>query len=196
MKTGLRHYQGRDKVINGWKRRHPAATALYRARQFFKAVIARVSSQERFLVEQVLPQNLHPLFFKMSVNDQRHSLDVFYTLKAQGYNDQDLLIAALLHDCGKALGRIGLLQRVALVLIKAGKPALLDSLPWSDAGAWYHAFYIQNEHARLGADLAYRAGASPAVVDYIRRHEAPLENIPVTLEDRFLQALQAADNIN
>lgn len=196
MKIGLRQQQSRGKIIAYRKQRSFAATALYRARQFFKAVIARVSPQERSLVEQVLPQNLRPLFSRMSINDQRHSLDVYYTLKKQGYNDQDLLIAALLHDCGKALGRIGLLQRVALVLVKAGMPALLDSLPLSNAGAWHHAFYIQNEHARLGADLAYRAGASSTVVDYIRRHETPLDDVPVTLEDWLLQALQAADNIN
>jgi hypothetical protein len=172
------------------------ARAVYRSGQFFKAIRASVSPEERALVEQTLPSQLRPLFFKLSVNDQRHSLDVYYELKRSGYNDRDLLIAALVHDCGKTLGRIGLWQRVALVLVKAGKPALLDRLPWADSGRWFHAFYIQREHAGLGADLAFAAGATPAMVDYIRRHETPLDHAPATLEDKMLAALQRADSIN
>ena len=168
----------------------------YRARQFFKAVAAHVKPEERALVQRVLPPVLQNLFFRMSVNDQRHSLDVYDALKRQGYNDRDVLAAALLHDCGKALGRIGLWQRVALVLVKAGRPALLNRVPLSDSGAWHHAFYIQREHAGLGADLAYRAGASPVVVDYIRRHEMPLPGTAATLEDKILAALQRADSVN
>ena len=176
--------------------RHPVTASLYRARQFFKAIRASISAQERDLVEKTLPPPLRPLFFAMTINDRRHSLDVYYTLKQQGYNDRDLSQAALLHDCGKALGRVGLWQRVALVLIKAGKPALLDRLPWANAGDWHHAFYIQREHAGLGADLAYQAGASVAVIDYIRRHETPLDGPPATLEDKMLWALQQADGVN
>jgi hypothetical protein len=170
--------------------------AAYRVRQFLKAIRASVSREEVALVRQVLPQGLQPLFLRMAVNDQRHSLDVYRTLKGQGYGDRDLLMAALLHDCGKALGRIGLWQRVALVLVQAGRPTVLDSLPFTDAGSWHHAFYIQREHARLGAELAAQAGAPAVVVEYIRRHETPVPGTPQTLEDKLLRALQQADSIN
>lgn len=170
--------------------------ARYRARQFFKAVSASVSAQERELVQRVLPPRLQALFFHMAVNDQRHSLDVHHHLLGQGYRDRDLLMAALIHDCGKALGRIGVWQRVALVLVKAGKPALLDRLPFADAGQWHHAFYIQREHASLGADLAADAGAPPAVVEYIRLHESEGPATAQTLEDKMLGALRRADSIS
>ncbi len=178
--------------------------ASYRAGQFFRAVAALAAGdlpeQDCALVTEVLPAGLHVLFFRMALNDQRHCLEVYRLLRSQGHADADLLRAALLHDCGKALGRIALWQRVALVLVRVARPTLLDWLAGSGASssdrAWRYAFYIQREHARLGADLASQAGASPATVAYIRRHETPLETTPRTPEAELLLALQRADSVS
>ena len=176
----------------------------YRAAQFFRAWAALAAGdlpeQDRALVTEVLPADLQGLFFRMAPNDQRHCLEVYRRLRRQGHADGDLLTAALLHDCGKALGRIALWQRVVLVLVKAVRPALLDSLAGPDDSAsessWRHAFYIQREHARLGADLASQAGASPATVAYILRHETPLEITLRTPDVELLLALQRADSVS
>ena len=176
----------------------------YRAGQFFRAVAALAAGdlpeQDRALVTEVLPADLHVLFFRMALNDQRHSLKVYRLLRSQEHAEGDLLRAALLHDCGKALGRIALWQRVALVLVRAARPALLDRLAGPDASSsdrsWWYVFYIQREHARLGADLASQAGASPATVACIRRHETPLETTPRTPEAELLLALQRADSVS
>jgi hypothetical protein len=169
----------------------------YRSRQFFRAVAALaagdLTERDRALVIELLPADLHLLFFRMALNDQRHSLDVYRRLVAQGHVDGDLLIAALLHDCGKSLARIALWQRVALVLAKTIRPAMLDRLTGSDAASsgesWRYAFYVQREHARLGADLAVEAGASLGTAAYIRQHET-------TPGAELLLALQRADNVS
>ncbi|HEV2238004.1 MAG TPA: HD domain-containing protein, partial [Ktedonobacterales bacterium] len=58
--------------------------------------------------EAVLAAHLGPearrLFATMSRADQRHSLDVWAALRARGHEEADLLVAALLHDCGKGGG--------------------------------------------------------------------------------------------
>jgi hypothetical protein len=176
----------------------------YRSSQFFRAVAALAAGdlpeQDRALVAGFLPADLHVLFLRMALNDQRHSLAVHRRLRAEGYADQDLLIAALVHDCGKSLARIALWQRVALVLVKAVRPALLDRLAGPGASSppqsWRYAFYVQREHARLGADLAKQAGASPTTVAYIRRHETPREAIPQVPDVELLLALQRADSVS
>ena len=66
------------------------------------------------------------LFRRMSLNDQRHSINVCATLREAGTDESDLLVAALLHDVGKAAGRIWLWQRTLIVLLKHWAPALLS----------------------------------------------------------------------
>jgi hypothetical protein len=176
----------------------------YRAGQFFRAVAALAAGDlpeaDRAEAIEALPPNLRGPFFAMAPNDQRHGLRVYRLLLGQGQTDADLLAAALLHDCGKALGRIGLWQRVALVLVRATRPSLLDRLAGSGAssprGSWRYAFYLQREHARLGADLASQAGASPSTAAYIRRHEERQEATPETPDAERLLTLQRADCVS
>jgi hypothetical protein len=169
--------------------------AQYRVRQFWSALRAQVTPEERQLVGRYLSPPLQSLFDRLSVADQRHSLDVFYALRAQGYNDRDLLAAALLHDVGKAGTNIHLWQRVAIVLLQATWPALLDELAWGDPANWRYAFYLQREHPEISARLAQEAGASPLTVELIRRHQVPLRQPGRSLEDKFLRVLQEADGV-
>jgi hypothetical protein len=171
------------------------SSAFYRLRQFWSALRARVEPEERQLVGRYLSPPLQRLFDQLSAADQRHSLDVLYALRAQGYSDRDLLAAALLHDVGKAGANIRLWQRVAIVLLQATWPALLDELAWGDPANWRYAFYIQREHPEIGARLAQGNGASPLTVELIRRHQVPLRRPGGSLEDKFLRVLQEADGI-
>ena len=138
-------------------------------RRFLRALTARVDPAER----QVIADNLTPaqqqLFWAMMVQDQRHSLDVFYTLRRRGCRDEDLLLAALMHDVGK--GHVRLWQRVVFVLLQASAPGLLRRLAQPNGAGWRRAIASLNEHGLRGAALAQEAGASPAVVDLIRNHQ-------------------------
>jgi len=100
----------------------------YRTRQFLGAFRPTVESAERTDARVLLGERLWPLFESMKPRDQRHSLDVFHVLKDQGDHDQDLLMAALLHDVGKgrlAAANVRLWHRVVYVLLGAGPPGLL-----------------------------------------------------------------------
>jgi len=156
---------------------------------------AHVEPEERQLVGHYLSPPLQRLFDRLAVADQRHSLDVLYALRAKGYNDRDLLAAALLHDVGKVEANLHLWQRVVIVLLQATWPALLDELAWGDPANWRYAFYLQREHPEIGARLAKEAGASPLTVELIRRHQVPLHQPGGSREDKFLRVLQEADGI-
>jgi len=142
----------------------PSARPLYRARQFLGALRPRISAEEREDAAALLGERLLPLFDGMTPRDRRHCLDVHLALRRRGCQDKEVLLAALLHDAGKG-GGVRLWQRVAYVLLEAASPRLLERL----AERWGLA--ALHRHAERGAELAVGAGAPPAVVELIRRHE-------------------------
>lgn len=160
----------------------------YRVRQFNKIWEGGLSAAERVEVRQVLGPELHQLFRQMAVVAQRHAYDVYATLRQQGWADNDLLAAALLHDVGK--GRLNVVQRSMWVLLGALSLGLRERLaqarPW---GGWL-GLQANLQHAAAGADLVAAHGGSPDAVRLIREHyrHAP--------EDSRLVALQQADDDN
>ncbi|MBN1640444.1 MAG: hypothetical protein JXA09_04340 [Anaerolineae bacterium] len=159
---------------------------LYRVRQFFRALLARVDPGERALVAQVLSPAQAALFGQMARGDQRHGLDVFHALRAAGHDDRALLEAALLHDVGKTAVGLTLLHRVVVVLLDAAAPSLIGRLA-GDGKGWRAPFAAHVRHAEIGASKALSAGCSPETAALIRRHHAPAH------DDRRLAALQRAD---
>lgn len=155
-----------------------------------------MSDIDETTVASYLPPRAVELFLGMPYYDQQHALSVLATLQRQGYDDPDLMAAALLHDVGKSVspaGRPRLWHRVATVLGQAFWPGLLERLSEESSGrGWRQPFYIQKHHATLGAQLAQEAGCSPVTVRLIRYHEEADSQI----DDPWLAALQAADSTN
>lgn len=170
--------------------------AAYRIRQFLWAARAAVEP-EREADEglfRVLPPGAVSLFREMPRYDRRHALQVARTLQAHGQTDPDMLAAALLHDVGKtapAAGTLRLWHRVAVVLLRALAPGLLERIGQDRPERWRRPFYVQLHHTALGADLARQAGCSPRTVAWIAGHERTAPT-----GDPALDALRAADNQN
>jgi hypothetical protein len=91
--------------------------------------VAPLSAGEYREVAQRLPfSTALALFQSMSPADQRHALRVCRGLAARGCTDEDMLAAALLHDVGKAQGRVPFWTRPIIVLGKKLAPRLLARL--------------------------------------------------------------------
>ena len=83
-----------------------------KVRQARAHLAARVTDEERAgLAVWLTPAEL-ALFDAMPVADRRHGLDVVARLRDLGARDPDLLLAGLLHDCGKGPS-VRLAHRVA-----------------------------------------------------------------------------------
>ncbi len=172
---------------------------MYRLRQFFQGLNAQVAVAESQMVAQILPSAAVTLFARMPIDAQRHSLNVLATLQAAGYDQPDLLVAALLHDVGKVAADdagvpLGLWLRGPLVLLAAFAPKWIDSLAVADPQqGWRYALYVQREHPLIGATWACAAGCTPDACWLIAQHQAsacPADDPRCAL----LLALQAADS--
>ena len=161
---------------------------VYRAAQFFRAMLGWVRKDEYALVEARLAPSQVALFHRMHRIDQRHCLDVFFTLYEAGYRDRELLQAALLHDVGKAAGRITIFHRVAVVLLQKIVPHRLERLA-RDGRGWRKAFAVHVSHPEISARWA-ASSSSPEVVFLIKGHH---DSNP---KDKRLAALHWADGQN
>ena len=150
-------------------------TLLYRLWQVRQQLsfVPPLTSQERLEVARWLPASALPLFQSMSDADQQHALRVCRGLQGRGCSDEDMLAAALLHDVGKASGRVPFWTRPVIVLGKRLAPRLLARLaayPHAGQPRWRRSLGYAWWHADIGADLAAEAGLSQRAVLYIRTH--------------------------
>jgi hypothetical protein len=140
---------------------------VHRVGQFVAHLRARVGADEVASAHRLLPPAAARLFDAMPVADRRHGLDVSARLLAAGYDDRDLLAAALLHDAAKGR-RMRLWHRVGGVLLEALAPRLLRRLASEEPTSWRHPFHLYLHHAELSARLAIAAGATERTADFIR----------------------------
>lgn len=156
-----------------------------KVRQFRAHLGARVTAAERAALATWLTDAELGLFDAMHVADRRHGLDVVASLRARGASDRDLLVAGLLHDCGK--GDAGLVPRVIWSLGEWLGPwalVLPRALP-----ALRRALDRLRDHATLSAELLAAAGASRRTVELVRWQDAPRDPIDGAL-------LKLADEAN
>jgi hypothetical protein len=134
---------------------------------------ASVGGDERSDLNLWLAPAQLKLFDSMAVGDRRHALDVVAALRRAGTDDPDLLLAGLLHDCGKGR-QVRLSHRVAWSLGQrygSGIWRLSSNLPTFEAG-----LATLRDHASRSAELASGAGCSARAIELIRNQESPTDD--------------------
>lgn len=154
-----------------------------KVRQAGRHVAGRVSDDERRQLADWLTPAQAALFASMHRSDQRHGLDVVALLRAEGYHDDELLLAALLHDCSKGPG-VRLPHRVAWSLGERYGDGVLVATSWIPG--FEAAFVALRDHAQDSARLAREAGCSERTADLIRHQAEPVDEV-------FGVALRLAD---
>jgi hypothetical protein len=136
------------------------------------------------LAAWISPKQLE-LFDSMHLADRRHGLDVVASLRLDGVEEGDPLVAGLLHDAGK--GATGVWPRVAYSLGQR-----YGTWIWRVAAllpGFGPALERLQRHAETSAVLAARAGCSARTVELIRHQDAPTD-------PDFGELLRLADEAN
>jgi hypothetical protein len=145
-----------------------------KVRRFARYFTGRVGPGERRDLAAWLTPTQLALFDAMHPADQRHGLDVVAALRAAGYAQPELLLAGLLHDCGKGRG-LRVWQRVGWSLGERYGTRVehgLERLPGFRA-----AFVTMRNHAARSAELVAAAGGSAATVELIRNQAEPTDAV-------------------
>ncbi|UWG98653.1 hypothetical protein LPY66_07660 [Dehalobacter sp. DCM] len=154
---------------------------LYRIKQFLNALWPSVRDSEYTWIYRELSEAEATLFTRQTLTDQRHALDVAYDIQNQkrfiemtyGSKDyQNLLHAALLHDCGKALIALHLWQRIFIVLF-GHFPANIKKEILAQRSLLTKTLIIYQQHPVWGKRLAFKAGVNPDIQTFILNHHAP-----------------------
>lgn len=148
-------------------------------RRFVDVATAQpLDALESQLIELWLPASLEEIFRDQPGYDQRHGYEAALSVIAAGFDDPDVVTAALLHDVGKRHAGLGLIGRsVASVFILAGV-----RLP--------ERFAAYRDHGLVAArELAERAAPSLAI-DFALHHHGER---PSTIPQEAWEVLIAAD---
>lgn len=118
------------------------------------------------------------MFFAQDDADQRHGYHAALSVIAAGVHEDEVIVAALLHDIGKRHARLGILGRsVASMLILSG-------LPLSERMRAYR------DHGLVAARELAALGGHPLAIDFAMHHHGER---PPTIDPRIWDVLVDAD---
>ncbi|MGE4273142.1 MAG: HD domain-containing protein [Desulfitobacterium sp.] len=145
---------------------------LYRVRQLYYAIYPRIKTEELEWAMSLLPPCSLPLFEGQSLPEQRHALDVALDLHTSGIQVSHLLVAALLHDCGKIKHPLKMWERIAIVLLQKLPQQIWEHIESSQSPLSL-SLRTAHAHPSWGAELAQEFGLDPHIIELIREHHHP-----------------------
>ena len=172
---------------------------LYRFKQFWFAMTASMSEEDREFARQNLDIKEASFFFGLPDYEQKHSVVVARKMQGLARSrpdlDKKLLVRlGLLHDIGKAATRLSVIDKSILVVLQHFVHPLYDLLASKgrDDHSFflYRKFYVHKHHGEIGSKMLKRVGVEPELSARILEHD---EN-PIEFSDEYMKILNQADS--
>ena len=122
-----------------------------------------------------LSQDQCTAFSELPRHDRNHLYRVGQIMIHQAPDNRDLIVAAFLHDLGKAYQglHVRVIDRVAKVLLQVISPRMLQSLATPPPTRLRGGLVLAVHHPEIGAQRAKDLGCSDRTCWLIAHHEAP-----------------------
>lgn len=158
----------------------------YRINQFWSALNPKITFEEEKFVSDYLSPAEIIIYNKLPRADRKHATNVAYNLLNSFPHDFNLIKAGLLHDIGKTLRPLNVIEKTFAVLLSIYFPGIVTRLSVKK-NSFLH-IYLQ--HAEIGFDIAHSLCLDNDILFLIKNHHKN------DLQDKRLQALILADNSN
>ena len=135
-----------------------------RVRRLARSLSHRLAHPDDDWAAAFLTASETSVFLAMDPRDREHALRVASrVLEQQPDACQELIAAALLHDCGKQVIRYRVWERVLTGLLPMRLPVV----------SWWKPMQVRASHPELGAALLRKAGGRERVAQLVERHHNP-----------------------
>ncbi len=168
----------------------------YRISQFFSVIFSKPDKNQLLIVNEVLDPDQLELFIKLQSSEQMHAIHTMTKVEALGFTNSEYLKAALLHDVGKIVNPLTLLERIMIVIWRKLFPKSFENLSDKDLEGWKRGLVISRDHPKWGAELISNTDLPESMIFVVRNHhQRELQTEDVNAKDFFL-ALKSIDDMN
>ena len=140
------------------------------------------AKEEKYLLS-LLNDRETTLYYAQPLIDRIHSVRCATNVKGELQNeyDHDLVVAAALHDVGKAEANLGIFGRVLATILDLILP-LQILVEWSRREGMRKKLYLYSFHSERSAELLEEAGSSDLTITWARHHHDKSSDVPLPSE--------------
>lgn len=163
--------------------------SLYRVKQFYWSITSKVTIRDIEFIKEYLSSDEQKLFFKLSINEQKHSINVAREVKKEcdkvNRESKVMVKAALLHDIGKIYKKLNVIDKSIIVILDNITDSRIRKMKRIKKIDIYY------NHAEKGYELLKSLNYDDKTLYLIRNHHS--EN---DYNDADLEILRKCDNKN
>ncbi|NMM64132.1 HDIG domain-containing protein [Clostridium sp. P21] len=142
--------------------------SFYRIKQFYWAINSKLNNKDmEFLKKNLSTQELN-LFLNLSVHEQKHCINVAYDVervcKSQNINSKALLKASLLHDIGKCVKKLTIIDKSIIVILDKLSKGRLKRL------SKFQKLYVYYNHSEISYEILKRYNCDYRILYLVKNH--------------------------